>query len=379
MKSDNLISDDYPKTSILYFWLTPVTLILWPHFEFDFTILFKPWHHQRLLSSMMEYLRINYLPPPNNQLQNVAPHDDVLAPAADYPTKTNPKTYQGKPLEDIFSDFVPFNAIAKLKEPWEAESERDDAFIQGVSSFLWCIYGVGSTTIFIQRNLPNLPSFSLRCGPGTWLEWSMLPKREARDSARGSVKLWQLRKNKACLVLSLHLNQLVCQGLLLASVPKYSVCDASFCSHVWSGEKYSTECTCLPISWDVHSTPGICGPDEVSDKCALWALACMIIALSGITSIAFKIRLNLNYRGQYSGLVCEAITCICYLTWLVKATGWKQLLHPLLGVIDLYADWANSVIQKTTVALQYWYPCMIIEALRWDAKLYEFRTFCQVR
>jgi len=47
----------------------------------------------------------------------------------------------------------------------------------------------------------------------------------------------------------------------------------------------------------------------------------MIIALSGITSIAFKIRLNLNYRGQYSGLVCEAITCICYLTRLVKATG----------------------------------------------------------
>jgi len=114
----------------------------------------------------------DYSPPPNDQLRNVAPHDDALAPVADYPTKTNPnpKTYQGKPLEDIFSDFVPFNAVANLKEPWEAESERDDAFIQGVSSFMWCIYGVDSTTILIQRNLPNLPSFSLRCGPGTWLE-----------------------------------------------------------------------------------------------------------------------------------------------------------------------------------------------------------------
>jgi len=86
----------------------------------------------------------DYLPPPNNQLQNVAPHDDVLAPVADYPTKTNPTTYQDKPLENIFSDFVPFNPIANLKEPWEAESERDDAFIQGVSSFLWCIYMVSN-------------------------------------------------------------------------------------------------------------------------------------------------------------------------------------------------------------------------------------------
>jgi len=63
----------------------------------------------------------------------------------------------------------------------------------------------------------------------------MLPKPEARGLARGSVKLWQLRKNKACLVLSLHLNQLVCRGLL-ASVPTYSVCDASSCSRVWSGK-----------------------------------------------------------------------------------------------------------------------------------------------
>jgi len=78
----------------------------------------------------------DYLPPPSNQLQAVAPHDDVLAPVADYSAKANPTTYQGKPLEDIFSDFIPFNAIANLKEPWEAESERDDAFIQGVSSFL---------------------------------------------------------------------------------------------------------------------------------------------------------------------------------------------------------------------------------------------------
>ena len=41
-------------------------------------------------------------------------------------------------------------------------------------------------------------------------------------------------------------------------------------------KKYSTEWTCLPISRDVHSTPGICGPDAVSDKCALWVLACVL-------------------------------------------------------------------------------------------------------
>ena len=86
----------------------------------------------------------DYSPPPNDQFQDIAPHDGALAPVADYPTKINPKTYQGRLLEDIFSDFVPFNAIANLKVPWEAESERDDAFIQGVSSFLWCIYGVSN-------------------------------------------------------------------------------------------------------------------------------------------------------------------------------------------------------------------------------------------
>ena len=284
----------------------------------------------------------DYLPPPNNQLQNVAAHDDVLAPVVDYPTKTNPTTYQGKPLEDIFSDFVPFNAIANLKEPWEAESERDDAFIQGVSSFCGA-YSVESTTKPIQRNLPNLPSFSLRCGPGTWLEWSILPKQEARGSARDSAKLWQLRKNKACLVLSSHLNQLVYQGLL-ASIPKYSVCDASSYSHVWSGKEYSTECTCLPISWDVHSTPGICGPDEVSDKCALWALACVTIAFSGIINIASKIQLNLDIHGRRLRGRSFRRQTLVFVTWhssykqLVESNRWIQTLLVVIDTVGLHTS-----------------------------------------
>lgn len=110
----------------------------------------------------------DYLPPPNNQLQSGALHDG--APVMDYPVKANLTTYQDKSLEEVLSNFVPFNTTVNLTEPWEAEAERDDVFIQGVSSFFWRIYSVESTTTLTQHNSPSSPSFSSRCGPGIWLE-----------------------------------------------------------------------------------------------------------------------------------------------------------------------------------------------------------------
>lgn len=110
----------------------------------------------------------DYLPPPNNQLQSGALHDG--APVMDYPVKANLTTYQDKSLEEVLSNFVPFNTTVNLTEPWEAEAERDDVFIQGVSSFFWRIYSVESTITLTQHNSPSSPSFSSRCGPGIWLE-----------------------------------------------------------------------------------------------------------------------------------------------------------------------------------------------------------------
>jgi len=67
---------------------------------------------------------------------------------------------------------------------------------------------------------------------------------------------------------------------------------------------------------------------------------------------------------------------LVFVTW---HDSWKQLVESNCYIFCLvslvYTQTASSVIQqKATPALQYWYPCMIIEAPRWDAKLEEYRS-----
>ncbi|KAF9448053.1 hypothetical protein P691DRAFT_801396 [Macrolepiota fuliginosa MF-IS2] len=69
-----------------------------------------------------------YMPPPSNQLQ-CDPTPKIRIPLA-VPAAGNPKSYKDKALEEILSQFVPFDTTKNLSRPFEEENECDKTFLQ---------------------------------------------------------------------------------------------------------------------------------------------------------------------------------------------------------------------------------------------------------
>ncbi|XP_006463324.1 hypothetical protein AGABI2DRAFT_120147 [Agaricus bisporus var. bisporus H97] len=63
-----------------------------------------------------------YASPPSNQLRCDSADDKLIV-------RRPPMTYQDKQIEEIISEFTPFNTKDHLEGPFQAESQSDDQFI----------------------------------------------------------------------------------------------------------------------------------------------------------------------------------------------------------------------------------------------------------
>lgn len=74
-----------------------------------------------------------YMSPPSNQLQY---ESTTKNGSQKMPAKVNPESYKDKSLDEILSQFVPFNTSENLSLPFEEEMERDKTFLHSQSTHL---------------------------------------------------------------------------------------------------------------------------------------------------------------------------------------------------------------------------------------------------